>query len=249
MLTLSHVSKTFGRGTPNEKTVLQDFNLHLSPGEFVTVLGSNGTGKSSLFGAIAGSIPVDSGQILLDGTDITHQKEYRRAKQIGRLFQDPLKGTAPSMTIEENLRLAYMRHAKGHIKSAFYREQVAALGMGLEDRMHTKMGLLSGGQRQAITLLMTTMAAPKLLLLDEHSAALDPATAEQVLALTNARIAAHKITTLMITHSIAAALTLGTRTIMLDGGRVALDLTGEARRAMTEERILTLFREKYSAVG
>ena len=192
MLTLKNISKTFGLGTVNEKQALKGIDLHLEKGDFVTILGSNGAGKSTLFGAIAGAFPVDEGQILLDGRDITAQPDYRRSKYIGRLFQDPLKGTAPSMTIQENLALAYLRASERRSPFSMitaadrrdFREKLAQLELGLEDRMDHPVGLLSGGQRQALTLLMASLVTPKLLLLDEHTAALDPATAEKVLALT-----------------------------------------------------------------
>ena len=250
MLTLQNVSKTFNPGTVNEKTALSGIDLHLERGDFVTILGSNGAGKSTLFGAIAGSFPVDSGKILLDGADITDLPDYKRSKYIGRLFQDPLKGTAPNMTIQENLALAYLR-ASGR-RSPFsmitaadrreFRERLAQLELGLEDRMEQPVGLLSGGQRQALTLLMATLVTPKLLLLDEHTAALDPATAEKVLALTQRIVAEHAITCLMITHNIPSALNLGNRTIMMREGRVALELEPERRKTITTTELLEIFR-------
>ena len=250
MLTLQNVSKTFNPGTVNEKTALSGIDLHLKRGDFVTILGSNGAGKSTLFGAIAGSFPVDSGKILLDGADITDLPDYKRSKYIGRLFQDPLKGTAPNMTIQENLALAYLR-ASGR-RSPFsmitaadrreFRERLAQLELGLEDRMEQPVGLLSGGQRQALTLLMATLVTPKLLLLDEHTAALDPATAEKVLDLTEKIVAEHAITCLMITHNIPSALSLGNRTIMMREGRVALELKPETRKTITTAELLDIFR-------
>lgn len=250
MLTLQNVSKTFNPGTVNEKTALSGIDLHLERGDFVTILGSNGAGKSTLFGAIAGSFPVDSGKILLDGADITDLPDYKRSKYIGRLFQDPLKGTAPNMTIQENLALAYLR-ASGR-RSPFsmitaadrreFRERLAQLELGLEDRMEQPVGLLSGGQRQALTLLMATLVTPKLLLLDEHTAALDPATAEKVLNLTQRIVAEHAITCLMITHNIPSALNLGNRTIMMREGRVALELEPERRKTITTTELLEIFR-------
>ncbi|MDY4490592.1 MAG: ATP-binding cassette domain-containing protein [Candidatus Faecousia sp.] len=250
MLTLQNVSKTFNPGTVNEKTALSGIDLHLERGDFVTILGSNGAGKSTLFGAIAGSFPVDSGKILLDGADITDLPDYKRSKYIGRLFQDPLKGTAPNMTIQENLALAYLR-ASGR-RSPFsmitaadrreFRERLAQLGLGLEDRMEQPVGLLSGGQRQALTLLMATLVTPKLLLLDEHTAALDPATAEKVLDLTQRIVAEHAITCLMITHNIPSALNLGNRTIMMRDGRIALELEPERRKTITTTELLEIFR-------
>ena len=250
MLTLQNVSKTFNPGTVNEKTALSGIDLHLERGDFVTILGSNGAGKSTLFGAIAGSFPIDSGKILLDGADITDLPDYKRSKYIGRLFQDPLKGTAPNMTIQENLALAYLR-ASGR-RSPFsmitaadrreFRERLAQLDLGLEDRMEQPVGVLSGGQRQALTLLMATLVTPKLLLLDEHTAALDPATAEKVLDLTQRIVAEHAITCLMITHNIPSALNLGNRTIMMREGRIALELEPERRKTITTTELLEIFR-------
>ena len=252
MLTLTNISKTFARGTVNEKTALNGVNLHLEDGDFVTVLGSNGAGKSTLFGAIAGTFTPDTGSVILDGTDITALPDYKRSKYIGRMFQDPLKGTAPNMTIEENLALAYMR-ASSHTSPfsmiskadrAEFREKLAMLDLGLEDRMNHPVGLLSGGQRQALTLLMATLVTPKLLLLDEHTAALDPATAEKVLALTEKIVRENSITCLMITHNIPSALALGNRTIMMNNGSIVLELAGEERKNMTTEQLLKAFHEQ-----
>ena len=250
MLTLNHISKTFAPGTVNEKRALNDLSLHLAPGDFVTVLGSNGAGKSTMFNAIAGTFQPDSGQVILDGMDITRLPDYKRSKFIGRMFQDPLKGTAPNMTIEENLALAYMRASSGTSPFSMisradrkdFRERLSQLGLGLEDRMNQPVGLLSGGQRQALTLLMATMVTPKLLLLDEHTAALDPATAEKVLALTKQIVAENGITCLMITHNIPSALSLGNRTIMMRDGRVALELEPETRKTITTTELLNIFR-------
>ena len=252
MLKISNISKTFNPGTVNEKRALSNLSLHLSPGDFVTILGSNGAGKSTLFGAIAGSFVVDSGSIHLDGINITNLPDYRRSKFIGRLFQDPLKGTAPTMTIEENLALAYMRASSGtspfsmisRADRASFREKLAMLELGLEDRMDHPVGLLSGGQRQALTLLMATLVTPKLLLLDEHTAALDPATAEKVLALTQKIVADNRITCLMITHNIPSALSLGNRTIMMNNGRIVMELAGEERANMTTEKLLKAFHDQ-----
>lgn len=251
MLTLNHVSKTFNPGTVNEKRALEDVSLHLDAGDFVTVIGGNGAGKSTLFNAIAGVFYVDSGRVELDGHDVTFLPEYKRARQIGRLFQDPLKGTAPHMTIEENMALAWLRttHRGRALRSitgrdrAFFREKLAALGLGLEDRLAQPVGLLSGGQRQALTLLMATLVTPKLLLLDEHTAALDPATAEKVLALTKEIVAGQRITCLMVTHNIQSALALGNRTVMMDGGRIAAELSPAQRAAMTVADVMELFRQ------
>ena len=251
MLQISHISKTFNPGTVNEKKALNGVDLHLGSGDFVTILGSNGAGKSTLFGAIAGSFVVDEGTIRLDGQNITSLPDYKRSKFIGRLFQDPLKGTAPSMTIEENLALAYLRASEKRSPfsvvtakdRAGFREKLAQLELGLEDRMDHPVGLLSGGQRQALTLLMATLVTPKLLLLDEHTAALDPATAEKVLALTKKIVAENHITCLMITHNMHDALTLGNRTLMMDHGRIVLDVANEERAHMTIDGLLQRFAE------
>ena len=252
MLKIHDISKTFYPGTVNEKTALKNLSLHLNKGDFVTILGSNGAGKSTLFNAIAGSFPVDSGTIRLDGENITSQPDYKRSKYIGRMFQDPLKGTAPNMTIEENLALAYMR-ASSHTSPfsmiskadrADFREKLSQLELGLEDRMNHPVGLLSGGQRQALTLLMATLVTPKLLLLDEHTAALDPATAEKVLELTRKIVAENNITCLMITHNIPSALALGNRTIMMNNGSVVMELSGEERANMTTDQLLKAFHSQ-----
>ena len=252
MLKINNISKTFNPGTVNEKKALSGLSLHLNKGDFVTILGSNGAGKSTLFNAIAGSFVVDSGSITLDGSDITNLPDYKRSKFIGRMFQDPLKGTAPNMTIEENLALAYMR-ASSHTSPfsmiskrdrAEFQDRLAQLDLGLEERMSNPVGLLSGGQRQALTLLMATLVTPKLLLLDEHTAALDPATAEKVLDLTRKIVAENDITCLMITHNIPSALQLGNRTIMMNNGRIVLELSGEQRRHITTEQLLQAFHEQ-----
>ena len=249
MLTLTNVTKTFNPGTLNEKKALRGVDLHLEAGDFAAIVGSNGAGKSTLFNAIAGNFFTDAGRIELDGRDITFEKEFRRSRDIGRLFQDPLRGTAPHMTIEENLALAYLRAAKvgsgfsriSAKERALFRERLAQLGLGLEDRMKQPVGLLSGGQRQALTLLMATLVTPKLLLLDEHTAALDPATAEKVLALTTSIVAERKLTCLMITHNMHSALELGNRTLMMDDGRIVLDVKGEERAKMTVDDLLAAF--------
>ena len=252
MLKLEDIYLSFHKGTVNEKKVLQGFDLHLEKGDFVTILGSNGAGKSTLFNVIAGNFLPDSGKIILDGKDITHMPDYKRSKDIGRLFQDPLRGTAPNMTIEENMALAYLRAS--HTKFPFsmigkgereeFRYRLSQLGLGLEDRMNQPVGLLSGGQRQALTLLMATLVTPKILLLDEHTAALDPATAETVLELTKKIVAENGITCLMITHNLASSLALGNRTMMLKDGRVAVDLKGSQRSGLTPDDLLELFRSE-----
>ena len=251
MLELSHISKTFNPGTINEKTALRDVSLTLKDGEFVTVLGSNGAGKSTLFNAISGAFLPDSGRVVLDGMDMTKWPDYKRSKYIGQMFQDPMRGTAPNMTIEENLALAYLR-ANGRM-SPFsvvtkadrerFREQLSRLGLGLETRMSQPVGLLSGGQRQALTLLMATVVTPKLLLLDEHTAALDPATAEKVLALTEEIVAKDHITCMMITHNMQSALEHGSRTIMMDRGGIILDVAGQERAALGVADLLERFRQ------
>ena len=252
MLTLSNLRKIFAPNTVNEKVALDGVNLHLNPGDFVTILGSNGAGKSTLFGAIAGSFLPDQGSVVLDGTDITKLPDYKRSKYIGRLFQDPLKGTAPNMTIEENLALAYLRAS--HQRSPFsmisakdrrdFRDRLAQLELGLEDRMNHPVGLLSGGQRQALTLLMATLVTPKLLLLDEHTAALDPATAEKVLKLTKSIVEENHITCMMITHNIPSALNLGNRTLMMKDGKIVLELSGPERAQTTPEDLLKAFHQQ-----
>ena len=231
-LVITHLTKKFEAGTVNEKIALQDFSLEVGKGEFITILGSNGAGKSTLFNAILGKFLPDAGSILLDGEDITYRKDYKRALNIGCLYQNPLRGTAPNMTIEENLALAYTRKSTHHFfavnrkDSAYFRELLATLELGLEDRMKTKMGLLSGGQRQAAALLMATIAKPKLLLLDEHTAALDPATAQKVLKITREIISRDNLTALMITHDMNQALAFGSRTIMMDSGRTKRERSG-----------------------
>jgi putative tryptophan/tyrosine transport system ATP-binding protein len=246
-LLVSHLTKRFEAGTPNEKAALDDFSLEAERGDFITILGSNGAGKSTLFNAILGKFLPDRGRILLDGEDITFQKDHRRAVNIGCLYQNPMRGTAPSMTIEENLAMAYTRNASKSFfavnrrDSAHFRELLASLGLGLEDRMKTKMGQLSGGQRQAAALLMATIAKPKLLLLDEHTAALDPATSVKVLDITRQIVAESGLTALMITHDMDIALGFGTRTVMMDCGRLVLDLSGRERIEMTPRKLADLF--------
>ncbi len=251
MLEVINVSKTFAKGTSNEHKALDHLSLSLKKGEFVTILGSNGAGKSTLFNAICGNFLLDEGSILLDGQNISYLPEHKRAGSIGRLFQDPMKGTAPNLTIEENLALAYSKNTKGLFKFAItkkdremFKEALRSFDMGLEDRMETKIGLLSGGQRQVVTLLMSTIVTPKLLLLDEHTAALDPATAEKVMAITNQIVYERKLTTLMITHNMGAALTTGTRTIMLDSGSIIFDIGEEERKHMTVSDLLDMYSEK-----
>lgn len=260
MLIIKNISKTFNAGTINEKKALENVSLTLADGDFATIVGSNGAGKSTLFNAIAGTFITDEGSILLDGQDITFEKEHRRSRYIGRLFQDPMMGTAPHMTIEENLSVAYLRASERRIsvmgrfaqdftrvsrkERELFREKLSVLHMGLEDRMDSPVGLLSGGQRQALTLLMATVVTPKLLLLDEHTAALDPATAQKVLELTRKVVEENHITCLMVTHNMQQALELGNRTLMMDGGHIVLDVSGEERSKMTVEDLLEQFAER-----
>ena len=251
MLNVEHISKTFNRGTINEKRALNDLSLSLADGDFVTVIGGNGAGKSTLLNAVAGVWPVDDGKIEISGEDVTGMPEYQRARYIGRVFQDPMMGTAPNMQIEENLALAYRRGKKRGLRwgvtqqeKALYREKLATLGLGLEDRMTARVGLLSGGQRQALTLLMAALQAPKFLLLDEHTAALDPATAAKVLELSDQIIREHKLTAMMITHNMTDAIRHGNRLIMMDRGRIVLDIAGEEKMRLTKADLLARFAEK-----
>lgn len=248
MLEIRELQKTFARGTVNEHTALDNIDLTLNDGDFVTILGSNGAGKSTLFGAISGAFWPDHGSILLDGENITYLPEHKRARKIGILFQDPMKGTAPNMTLAENLVMAYTHGHRFPLAPALRRrdlqmlsDQLAAFGMGLEDRMKMKVGLLSGGQRQAMTLLMATVANPRLLLLDEHTAALDPATAEKVLDITVKIVRERKLPTMMITHNMRSALALGNRTLMMEQGKIILDIAGEDRAHLRVEDLLQLY--------
>ena len=247
MLVLDNVSKTFNPGTVNSKTALDRLSLHVLPGDFITIIGSNGAGKSTLFNAVCGEFYPDSGTITLDGRDITWLPMHKRAAAIGHLFQDPMRGTAPGMTIEENLALASGRGGWfGTISRQdreFFRERLAELDMGLEDRMKQPVGLLSGGQRQALTLLMATLVTPKILLLDEHTAALDPATAEKVLDLTKRIVKENNLACLMITHNMESALAMGNRTLMMNAGEIVLDLKGKEREGLTVQDLLERFRE------
>ena len=251
MLNIEHIAKTFNPGTINEKKAIRDLSLHLAEGDFVTVIGGNGAGKSTLLNAVAGVWPVDEGSISIGGVDVTGMPEYRRAPYIGRVFQDPMMGTAPNMQLEENLALAYRRGQKRTLRwgisqkeRALYREQLARLGLGLEDRMTAKVGLLSGGQRQALTLLMAALQTPKLLLLDEHTAALDPATAAKVLELSDKIVQENHLTALMITHNMTDAIRHGNRLIMMDRGRIVLDISGEEKKKLTKADLLARFAEK-----
>lgn len=250
MLTLSNIKLVFSKGTPDEKIALNNLSLNVNDKDFITVIGANGAGKSTMFNAIAGTCLTDEGTITLDGKDITSMPEHKRARLIGRLFQDPMKGSAPGMTIEENLALAAGRGGWLSVLSKkdkkLFREKLSLLDMGLEDRMNQQVGLLSGGQRQALTLMMATINPPKILLLDEHTAALDPGTAEKVLNLTTKIVDENKITCLMITHNMQSALELGNRTIMMDSGRVIFDAANEERDGLTVNDLLEKFK---SSVG
>ena len=248
MLELTNISKTFFPGTVHEKTALDNLNLTLHEGDFVTVIGGNGAGKSTMLNAIAGTFPVDSGTILIDGKDVTRLPEYKRAALLGRVFQDPMMGTAPTMQIQENLALAARRGKPRGLRwgitpqeQEMYYQKLKDLDLGLEDRMKAKVGLLSGGQRQALTLLMAALQKPKLLLLDEHTAALDPRTAAKVLELSDRIVAENHLTTLMITHNMKDAIAHGNRLIMMDAGHVVLDISGEDKKKLTVNDLLTLF--------
>jgi putative ABC transport system ATP-binding protein len=249
MLTLTNVCRTFNKGTVNEKQALTDISLHLNRGDFVTIIGGNGAGKSTLLNLIAGAFPCDGGSIVLDGVEISQLPEYRRAKYLGRVFQDPMRGTAGDMGIEENLAMAYRRGKRRTLRwgitkeeRALYREKLKMLDLGLEDRMTSKVGLLSGGQRQALTLLMATLQKPKLLLLDEHTAALDPKTAATVLKLTRELIGRDGLTTMMVTHNMRDALEYGNRIIMMNEGRILFDFQGEEKKNLTVEDLLQKFQ-------
>ena len=248
MLDLVQIRKTFNAKTVNEKVALDNLSFHMDDGDFVTVIGGNGAGKSTMLNAIAGVWPVDSGTITLDGTDVTRLSEHRRAGLLGRVFQDPMTGTAATMQIEENLALAARRGERRTLKTGItreerklYRDKLAALGLGLEDRMTAKVGLLSGGQRQALTLLMATLKKPKLLLLDEHTAALDPRTAAKVLELSEQIVTENKLMTLMVTHNMRDAIRYGNRLIMMHEGRIILDISGEEKEHLTVEMLMDAF--------
>ena len=250
MLKIENIHKTFNAGTVNEKAALQGLNLHLKEGDFVTVIGGNGAGKSTMLNAITGVFGIDSGKVIIDGEDVTHLPEYKRAKFIGRVFQDPMMGTAATMQIEENLALAARRGKPRTLRIGItkaereeYREKLKILNLGLEDRMTSKVGLLSGGQRQALTLLMASMNNPKLLLLDEHTAALDPKTAAKVLEITDKIVTENHLTTLMITHNMRDAIAHGNRLIMMQDGHVIVDVEGEEKKKLTVEDLLKLFAQ------
>ena len=249
MLELKGIFKTFNPGTVNEKRALRGIDLRLNDGDFVTVIGGNGAGKSTMLNAIAGVWPVDSGQILIDGEDVTRLPEFKRARYLGRVFQDPMLGTAASMEIQENLALAARRGEKRHVlrpgitkdEKERYHDLLAGLGLGLENRMTSKVGLLSGGQRQAVTLLMASLKKPKLLLLDEHTAALDPKTAAKVLETTDEIVSRDHLTTLMITHNMKDAIAHGNRLVMMMDGKIVLDIAGDEKRGLTVPDLLAKF--------
>ena len=248
MLEIKGIHKTFNAGTINEKTALNGIDLKLEPGDFVTIIGGNGAGKSTMLNAISGVFPVDKGSIVIGGTDVTALPEYKRARFLGRVFQDPMMGTAANMGIEENLALAARRGERRTFRSGItgkerelYREKLAPLGLGLENRMTTKVGLLSGGQRQALTLLMATLKKPNLLLLDEHTAALDPKTADKVLQLTDEIIRREELTALMVTHNMRNAITSGNRLIMMNEGRIVVDIKGEEKKNLQVSDLLRKF--------
>ena len=249
MLELKNLYKTFNAGTVNEKRAIDGLDLTLEDGDFVTIIGGNGAGKSTTLNLIAGVFPADQGNIILDGVDITRLPEHKRAKYLGRVFQDPMMGTAATMGIEENLALANRRGQRRTLRPGItaqerekFRKQLAALGLGLEDRMTSKVGLLSGGQRQALTLPMATLKKPRLLLLDEHTAALDPKTADKVLQITEEIVARDKLTTLMVTHNMKHAIQYGNRLIMMDAGKVVVDIRGEEKKNLTVRDLLEKFK-------
>ena len=254
MLEIKNIHKTFNEGTINEKKVFEGLSLTLEDGDFVTVIGGNGAGKSTMLNIVAGAYPVDEGEVLIDGIDVTKLPEYKRASYIGRVFQDPRMGTASDMWVEENMSIADSRGHRRGVRWAIrgkdrekYREQLKLLDLGLEDRLTTKMGLLSGGQRQAITLLMAAMKKPKLLLLDEHTAALDPKTAAKVLEITDKLIQENKLTALMVTHNMRDAIAHGNRIIMMNAGKIVLDIKGEEKKKLTVEALLAEFTKASGA--
>lgn len=256
MIELKQVKVIFNEGTINERQALQGIDLTLNDGDFVTVIGSNGAGKSTLLNAIAGSVSLTAGSIINQGKEISHMKEYKRAQFIGRLFQDPLKGTAPSMTIEENLALAYGRGKKQRLglgvrkkDEQVFKERLSRLGLGLEERLKQEVGYLSGGQRQALTLLMATMENPEILLLDEHTAALDPKTSLKIMEITDQIIKENHITTLMITHNIENALHYGNKTLVMNEGQILTVLEGEKRQSMSVQDVMALYSSAYAVLS
>lgn len=251
MLEIKNISKTFNKGTINAKVALDNLSLTLNDGDFVTVIGGNGAGKSTLLNAIAGVFIVDGGSIVSNGKDITYLPDYKRAEMLGRVFQDPMMGTTPNMLIEENMALAYRRGKRRGLRWGITKEErelyynvLKTLGLGLEDRMTTKVGLLSGGQRQALTLLMATLKKPEVLLLDEHTAALDPKTAEKVLTLSDRIVEENSLTTMMVTHNMKDAIAHGNRLIMMDRGHIVVDIKGEEKKKLTVPDLMALFSER-----
>lgn len=249
MLHLDKIFKVFNEGTPDEKIAIKDVSLHLAPGDFVTVIGSNGAGKSTLLNIVSGKLMADLGTITIDGKNVTNVREHKRANMVGRVFQDPMAGTAPTMTIEENLAIAYMRTNKRGLKIGvtkkrrdFFKEKLETLHLGLENRLSEKVGLLSGGERQALSLLMATFTQPKILLLDEHTAALDPSRAELITNLTKEIVQSNQLTTLMVTHNMQQALDLGNRLIMMDKGQIIFQANEEEKKKLTIERLLAEFQ-------
>lgn len=255
MLQVQKLTKVFNRGTVNEKTALSSVDLHLAPGDFVTVIGGNGAGKSTLLNCVAGVYPVDGGTVTLDQHNVTKLSEHKRAQYLGRVFQDPMMGTAADMNIEENLALAYRRGQRRTLRwgvttaeRSKYKDLLHELDLGLENRLTDKVGLLSGGQRQALTLLMATLKAPRLLLLDEHTAALDPKTAAKVLALTQKLVEENRLTTLMVTHNMHDAIRLGNRLIMMNEGRIAVEISGEQKQSLHRADLIALFEKSGAAL-
>jgi putative ABC transport system ATP-binding protein len=249
LLHLDKIFKVFNEGTPDEKIAIQQVSLHLAPGDFITVIGSNGAGKSTLLNIVSGKLMTDLGTITIDGQNVTNVKEHKRAKMVGRVFQDPMAGTAPTMTIEENLAIAYMRTNKRSLKVGvskkrkdFFREKLETLHLGLENRLGAKVGLLSGGERQALSLLMATFTEPKILLLDEHTAALDPSRAELITNLTKEIVQAYNLTTLMVTHNMQQALDLGNKLIMMDKGQIIFQADEEEKKKLSIEKLLNEFQ-------
>ncbi len=249
MLQLKQINKVFNEGTPDEKMALSNINLHLEKGDFVTIIGSNGAGKSTLMNMVSGKLTPDIGEVFIDGSNVSGLKEHRRAVHIGRVFQDPMAGTAPNMTIEENLAIAYGRTNRRSLKlgvtkkrKEFFKEKLETLHLGLENRLQAKVGLLSGGERQALSLLMATFTEPKILLLDEHTAALDPSRAELITKLTKEIVAQYGLTTLMVTHNMQQALDLGNRLIMMDKGQIIFESNKEEKQQLTIEKLLTEFQ-------
>lgn len=247
MITIENATLTFGTGTPNENRVFEGFDLTVGKGEFVTIIGSNGAGKSTLFNLLAGTVLPDSGRIVLGGKDVTRTPEFKRAKTIGRIFQDPLAGTASNMTLEDNMMVCFKKGFKGlrisltRKRREFFKEKLRVLDMGLEDRLKDNVGLLSGGQRQALTLLMMALSKPELVLLDEHTAALDPRNAEIIEKLTTRFVSEYGLTTLMVTHNMQQAIDLGNRLLMMDAGEVVLDIRGEEKKTLTVEKLVAMF--------